>query len=188
MAVDICRNCGYADLSNTNWKDYVKCVERGIFVDPYSRACYRAVERTSSSSSGCFLTTTMCKVLGFGDDCDYLNTLRCFRDNYMKNDPSCLSLLLDYDNIGPIISEEIENDPNNKTVANWMLSTFITPVISDIKGKKYSEAIRKYSCMTEKLREYYKIEQVPVTLDDISRISTDGETLGKARTRKKIHR
>lgn len=109
----------------------------------------------SSSTGGCYLTTAMCNILGYEDHCYALDTLRDFRDNYMKKTPECLPLLKDYDLVGPKICEKLENDGNKKRTANIMLTEFITPAIICIKKNDYDNAIEIYKDMTLGLMDYY---------------------------------
>ena len=46
------------------------------------------------------------------------------------------------------------------TISKKMFKNFVTPIISDIDGKKYEDAIVKYANMTEVLRLYYGIDEV----------------------------
>lgn len=109
----------------------------------------------SSSNGGCYLTTAMCNILGYEDHCYALDTLRDFRDNYMKKTPECLPLLEDYDLIGPKISQKLEEDKNKIRTANIMLTEFITPAIICIKREDYDNAIEIYEDMTLGLMDYY---------------------------------
>lgn len=175
-----CIDCGYADTSNTNWRGYIKCEIRGIFVDPNSNACYRAIERPTPSSN-CYITTTMCSVLNYSDDCKYLKTLRDFRDKYMKYDPKCLPLLLEYDKVGPLISQAINQDKQKETVAKAMFDNYIIPAVCSIEAQDYDQALELYVNMTDSLRNHYGISPVTLRQEDFEKV--DYDTLGKSRVR-----
>ena len=53
-------------------------------------------------------------VLGYEDNCELLETLRSFRDNYLKLNKEYIPMLMQYDNIGPIISNNLENQTSQK--------------------------------------------------------------------------
>lgn len=116
------------------------------------------IYKKSSSSGGCYLTTAMCNVLGCEDNCETLETLRNFRDDYMKKTPECLPLLEDYDLVGPKISQKIDEDENKTRTANIMLTEYINPAINCIKNKLYDSAIEIYKDMTLDLMNYYEVD------------------------------
>ena len=113
------------------------------------------IYKKSSSTGGCYLTTAMCNILGYEDNCRALDTLRSFRDSYMKKTPECLPLLEDYDLVGPKICEKLENDENKTRTAHIMLIEYITPAIICIKKNDYDNAIEIYKDMTLGLMDYY---------------------------------
>lgn len=176
-----CIECGYCDDSNTNWRGYVKCTKLGIFVDPHGSACYRSIEKPQTYRSNCYLTTAMCSILKFDDNCKYLNTLRTFRDNYMKHEPMYLPLLIEYDVVGPLISNNLNNDINKTEIATKMLNHYIIPAVICIEAQDYDQAIDIYTTMTKNLVNYYNIPfiQIPKLNED----TIDMSTLGKARVR-----
>ena len=53
------------------------------FYYPDSRACSHYSLRGSYGSS-CFITTVVCNILGYDDDCFALESLRSLRDNFMQ--------------------------------------------------------------------------------------------------------
>ena len=87
--------------------------DKRVDSDTYSKYCrgyYYSdcpVYKRSDSSGGCFITTIVCNVLGKSDDDKVLNNLRYFRDNVLKKDECYRYILIDYDNIGPVIACEI---------------------------------------------------------------------------------
>ena len=112
---------------------------------------------TRGSSGGCYLTTAMCDILGQEDNCPILETLRGFRDNYMKQNEEYLPLLEDYDNVGPIISDRLFNDENKEKIAQTML-LFISVAIDAIKDKEYKSAVNTYEYMTIYLMDYFNLD------------------------------
>lgn len=56
------------------------------------------------------MTTLVVNTLGYDDNCDFLKTLRSFRDNVMRKNPKYQDLLMEYDSLGPKLVKCIEAD------------------------------------------------------------------------------
>ncbi len=130
--------------------------------------CSHQKERGSSSS--CYITTVVCKILGFADDCGMLRNLRDFRDNILQKNEQYVPLLFEYDTVGPQIAECLEKDyqetNGDSELATNLFNFYIQPTASLIEQGNYDEAVSRYQEMTKGLEEYYGI-QVPteVSLD-----------------------
>ena len=120
---------------------------------------YRDCPIFRKSDTTCYLTTTMYNILGFDDHCKTLDTLRSFRDDYMKKEESCLPLLENYDNIGPMVSQKLLEDENRYRTAHIMLFEYLTPAVIAIENKDYDDAIEIYKNMTLDLMDYYNIDR-----------------------------
>ena len=138
----------------------------------------------SHSSSGCYITTIMCNILGMTNDNYYLQTLRNFRDNVLKKDAKNFPLLIQYDKVGPIIASCLEKDENNKVIAESLFTNYIERTVSAIEEDKINTAINIYIAMTMSLAERYQIEKEALIVNINEPI--DIELLGHARTRKKV--
>lgn len=168
---DYCAACTYmGESADYNGKYY--CSQKGEcryacdskcynFCEAYSRSNYSRSNMLDNSknhmNSGCYLTTIMCKLLGYPDNNYYLNTLREFRKNIMQKDPNYFSLLLTYDVVGPVISKKIETDPNNKIMAITLFNNYIEKAVRAIEEGKNETAINIYKAMTTSLADRYKI-------------------------------
>lgn len=154
------------------------------FCEAYSRSNYtreNMIDCANNSTSGCYLTTIMCKLLDYPDNNYYLNTLRKFRDEVMKNDFKYVPLLIMYDTIGPMISYELEHDKLGKKIATVFFTHYIIPSVGAIEENKYESAINIYVAMTNALAEHYNVSK------DIKPIDIkDYNTLGHARIKKFI--
>ena len=111
-------------------------------------------------SSGCFLTTIVCGTLGFSDDNPVLNMLREFRDNILQKDPKYFNLLLKYDVIGPLISNNIFNDKEKLKLAMDLYSKCLVPICNYISIKNYDKAVSLYENMTLSLVDYYGLKEL----------------------------
>lgn len=158
-----CIDCAWLDPRDVKYGEYY-CKYNHYYVKADSPSC-RHLEK-KSSSGGCYLTTLMCDILGYEDDCEILNALRGFRDNYMKNDDNYKLLLDDYDIVGPEVCGYIEDDEENVAVANVMLYGFINPAIYYINIGDISNAIRVYENMTLSLMDRYGLDSSNLNLTD----------------------
>lgn len=164
-----CRECLKMDLSDRNRYDNNEayCTERRHYYNINDRACstyFEYDENRRSTSSTCYITTIVCNILKYDDNCDCLNTLRKFR-NYMLTQPCLLSILYEYDVIGPIISKYIEEDKNKEQIANNLYNNYIKPTVTLIENKDYSLAINKYTDMVNILKKLYNID-IALTIDE----------------------
>ena len=73
---------------------------------------YQRTEHTSysssSSDSSCFLTTATCRVMGYEDDCEVLQSFRHFRDHVLLTESEGEKLVGEYYQIAPRLLEKIE--------------------------------------------------------------------------------
>ena len=144
-------------------------------------ACSLYVERGKRPSSDCYITTIVCNILGYPDDCDVLTTLRDFRNNVLQKNKNYSSLLFQYDTLGPMIASEIEdNNVDNrkrgyyppksimaeylqscdKTFIRGIYDSFLLPIVGFIKNGFYDKAVSQYIKMTRFLQECYEIDYV----------------------------
>ena len=106
---------------------------------------------------GCFITTIVCRMLGFDNNCGVLNTLRDFRNNVMQKDKKYKGILYEYDTVGPEIAEQLEAEGDMELV-NAMYNFYIQPTARLIEEGKKEEAIARYTEMTKSLEDYYGLE------------------------------
>ena len=123
---EFCGDCIHLDWNNKERYtsiDRYYCDLKGKYVETKDYSCWSYSEdknRTkgndnSYTPSGCYITTIVCNILAYDDNCELLTILRDFRDNYLKTNHNYIPLLLEYDKIGPLISEEI-NKINTKMI------------------------------------------------------------------------
>ena len=135
---------------------YVSLNERSCNTYFVKRAWNKVDQRPST---GCYITTAVCHILGYEDDCQILETLRGFRDNYMKQQEDCLPLLEDYNVVGPMIGDKLFDDENCENVASVLFNIFIKGAIEAIEDQEYDDAVNLYLNMTETLMDYYDIDK-----------------------------
>ena len=164
-----CRDYKSLFDENTSWayreKGYCEVYKCCYYPDDSCTTYYR---NKKGSSSGCFITTIVCDILGMEDNSSVLNTLRSFRDNVLQKDEKYKEVLYEYDTVGPIISRNLSVDfvdKEDKELPNAMLDYFILPTVELVNNKKYDEAVNKYIKMVNSLKDYYAIDDIEIEKD-----------------------
>lgn len=149
---------------------YCTKVEHTVPYDTYIKYCTSLYYNECSNykyekpSSGCYITTVTCDILGLKDDNYYLNILRTFRKNFLQRNSYTLELLEEYDFVGPIIANRIMNDKDKKQIAFQLFKNNIVPISYDIFNGDYDIAIKKYTDMTKELIKKYNLEALALTI------------------------
>lgn len=91
---------------------------------------------------GCFLTTAVCDYMDLPDDNEYLNTLRKFRDEYVR--PNYPELVEEYYRIAPAIVNYIKARPDADEVFKQMLNLYILPACNRIWAGDSQGAMETY--------------------------------------------
>ena len=192
----VCSQCLNLDFTNKEKycsKDRYWCKKRHEYREPgeiicpydfiYNPNCNKA-PKDGYTPSGCYITTIVCNVLGYSDDCELLTTLRNFRDNFLKLNINYLPLLLEYDIVGPKISEEIINIPDNYNFCLNLMKNFLLPCASYINNNNFDVAINTYQNMVLYLMKKFGITHpIITTIPD----NYDLNNIGKGRIRKPIN-
>lgn len=144
---------------------YCKIKKDTINSDTYYKYCrgYNYQEcpiyiHERNSSSGCFITTVVCNILGKNDDDKVLNNLRSFRDNILVPNKKYHDILKEYDVIGSRVSEFIVNDKDREKMAVGIYENAILPINERINQKDYDTAVEMYYIMTLSLVNYYGLK------------------------------
>lgn len=102
--------------------------------------------------TGCYLTTLMCELLGYEDDCFELTYLRNFRQNYMQNNIEGQKLLSQYKDISHPIVKKLRMRLDKKEIALKMKNDYITSAIEKIKNGNPEDGIAIYKDMVAYLQ------------------------------------
>lgn len=105
-----------------------------------------------------YIKIIICNVLGYDEDFSVLNTLKKLRD-VLSSDIEYLPLLIEYDVVGPTISDLIEIDyKKNKDDEMWVqiYNFYLSQIANFISEKNYEEAINIYKEMVSDLKEYFE--------------------------------
>ena len=117
-------------------------------------------------SSGCFITTVTCELLGYPDSHPVLNTLRGFRNNILQEDEKYEEILKFYDIIGPMIANYLRKE-QSKELATIIYEHYIEPISKLIEVGDYDSAIMKYQTLTLWLVAYCSLYREYISLKDI---------------------
>lgn len=186
-----CCDCENLDRKN-EYKDWFsgeikyKCIACGDYKKLTDTACYSNFKELrkdtgSYTPAGCFITTIVCNILGYDDNCELLVLFRNFRDTVLKTNPMYLPILVEYDIIGPLISMKIEKEKNHYGLALGLMNHFLLPCANAIKNENIDEAVEIYSNMVNYLRDEYELPLCNVNM--LMNKNLDIETLGKGRIR-----
>lgn len=161
--VSHCKDCINMNLNDRSKYDLNKawCSERREYIDPYSNACSNRFQnddvRNKPSIEPCYLTTIVCEILGYPDNCSILNTLRVFREEFLKTEEQYHDLLCEYDIVGPILADAIRNCLKPNVFATFLLENYIEPTVNCIKEGKYDLAVMIYQYMVNQLKTVLNI-------------------------------
>lgn len=152
--------------SNSGWfsTDYCNISgQRETIPSSYYSSCKNGgygcpwYEKEYGTSSGCFITTVTCDILG-KDDHDYvMDGLRKFRDEVLQKDEDYSSVLKLYDRVGPVISYKLFHDKDRVSKASKIYSR-LENFVEIINNGNYKGAAKKYIIMTLKLVSEYGIQ------------------------------
>lgn len=189
---EICGNCLMLDWSNKekySSKDKYWCKEQRRYVESTDRSCrYYSYDKSSNknnsnsgyTSTGCSFSTIVRDILGYADNCELLNLLREFRENILKQNLQFLPILLEYDQISPLINEKIKVDENNYKFSLEFVQKFLSPFAIEFKNGNTENALLIYQNMFSYLKTTFGFDNITIDLN----ASYDLETLGKGRIRK----
>lgn len=121
--------------------------------DSRTEAGQNAWEELKKDEGGCFLTTACVSYLGLDDNCDELQTLRIFRDNYVRSLENGSEMIDEYYRIAPQIVTRIEASEQREVILSWIY-TQIEVAIWQIKCGKYAEALATYRNMFLSLQSF----------------------------------
>lgn len=123
----------------------------------YSQTTRHASSSYSSGSSGCnssfcFISTVICEYFGKSDDCAELNTLREFRDNWLRNQPEGPQLIAEYYNNAPLIVSKLKASADYEAYCQYLWDNYLQPCLIFIANKQYEACKELYIEMYHYLR------------------------------------
>lgn len=114
------------------------------------QSCYE--DRSSSSGSGCFLTTACVEYKGLADDCEELTKLRAFRDNYLKTTEEGKAVVEEYYRVAPQIVEKVNASEKKAEIYDYIYKEIHTCIACIEKGDN-DGAVNVYRGMVKTANE-----------------------------------
>lgn len=96
---------------------------------------------------GCYITTAICQADDKPDNCDELETLRAFRDGWMKGQPGGVELIREYYDTAPAIVRAIKRGRNPNEVFAFLRDQFLGLAVAQIKVGDNAGALNTYKRM-----------------------------------------
>jgi hypothetical protein len=112
------------------------------------------VSKSPKKSTGCFITTACTEAKGLPDDCYELQTLRAFRDGYMRALPDGQALIAQYYDVAPKIVARIKAQPDAHEILFGLYNRIVESVRL-IEAKQYEQALHRYGAIVLELKERY---------------------------------
>ena len=121
----------------------------------YENAKRDIYDNGGGSDEGCFLTTACIRAKALPDDCDELQTLRYFRDGWLKKQEEGPAAIQEYDEIAPKIVQAVDQREDAEAVWNQLYEELILPCVWLIHVGEMQDALLLYKKWTLKLKEQY---------------------------------
>lgn len=102
--------------------------------------------------SFCFISTAVCQTRDLPDNCNELQILRRFRDEYMLLNPKYAPLVMKYYQIAPKVIEWIELQPDAHQRYHQIWRNSLLPAINAIENQKPELALQLYLHMVQTLQ------------------------------------
>jgi len=122
--------------------------------DSYDGGWHHTDSQTSENNGGCFLTTACVDHFGLQDNCHELETLRRFRDQYVKELEEGEEVLCTYYNSAPKILVNIDRS-GNTNLEMPVIFKGIQEAVALIESGNNHEAFTLYSKMFSRLNRRY---------------------------------
>ncbi|MGH8489112.1 MAG: CFI-box-CTERM domain-containing protein [Gammaproteobacteria bacterium] len=149
-----------SDSSNSISKGFSKepdVYDKGYEQGAKDRAQYgrRGDDSGGGDSGGCFLTTACVEFAGLPDNCHELQTMRRFRDEYLRKLPEADALLADYCRTAPVIVRKIKAQDGMDLVFRHLL-TALRQAVHLIDLGRHTDALEFCKREFARLRERYE--------------------------------
>ena len=102
---------------------------------------------------GCFITTATCQSRHLPDNCHELETLRKFRDTFMRKNPEMEAEVEEYYQIAPVICENISRQKNSKEIYDSIWGDYLKSAVSAVDNGENQKAHDIYKKMVLDLKE-----------------------------------
>lgn len=145
-----CGACSYFEYEGDNSKGYCNYYRAYYWPDDNCKHYDEKSSFSSGSSGICFLTTACCEYMGLPDDCRELQTMRRFRDSYLRNIPNGPEMIALYYEDAPAIVAAIQSHPQKQEILDGMYKQ-ICEIVSMVEKGENDKAVISYLYMTYRL-------------------------------------
>lgn len=111
------------------------------------------------SGGGCFLTSACVEAKGLPDDCEELQTLRKFRDEYLAKQECGSCEIKHYYQVAPAIVDAINKLPNKAEIWDQIYTRLILCCVEWIQTGENEKAYNTYKRAVIELKEKYIKEE-----------------------------
>lgn len=157
---DLCGSCIFLDLEDVQWGDRYYCPNARKYLKASERGCsdFRKANNGNSSRgfklSGWYITTMVCNILGYADDCEVLVLTQKLKE-YLATTEEGVAFLEEYNQIGPRIATLLSAQENRERKAMEILQSFLIPCALAVKENDFNKATTIYINMTNELKAQY---------------------------------
>ncbi len=109
----------------------------------------------TTGAKGCFLTTACVQARNLPDDCYELETLRNFRDSYVKNTPGGREIIREYYDIAPKIIKRISRLKTSSAIYEKLYKDLVLRSVNLIERGEKQEAFYNYRRIVKELKTGY---------------------------------
>lgn len=110
---------------------------------------------SEKKSSGCFITTAVCKCFGKPDDCYELTMFRGFRDNWLTQQPDGDALVSEYYAIAPTIVNRIDQMVSSADIYQQIWQRYLAPCLKHLEQGENEACKERYIDMVRTLKAQY---------------------------------
>lgn len=110
---------------------------------------------SGKKSSGCFITTAVCKCFGKPDDCYELTMFRGFRDNWLVKQPDGEALIAEYYAIAPTIVSCIDQMASSADIYQQIWQRYLAPCLKHLEQGENEACKERYVDMVRTLKARY---------------------------------
>lgn len=123
--------------------------------DPYYKKKERESYRDDHNENGCFLTSACVKAKGLPDDCRELQTLRQYRDLYLRKTQTGMEKVREYYRVAPKIVEAVNARQDSDRIWDNVYRDLVSVCVELIDEGKNEEAFDIYKSYTMLLKRKY---------------------------------
>lgn len=135
-------------ISIANWVGYTEIIDT---VRTYEIERNKLLDKLGSF--GCFITTATCQSRHLPDNCHELETLRKFRDTFMKKNQEMKAEVEEYYQIAPVICKNISRQKNSTEVYDSIWNDYLKSAVAAVDNGENQKAHDIYKKMVLDLKE-----------------------------------